>query len=187
MFNMPETSAAMLGRDLEAAGIMYQDEAGKVADFHAFRHTFVSMLVRAGANVKVALELARHSTPTLTFGLYAHAAREDRTAALAALPSLSGLKATSGRQPDGEDDPEIPQDQRLAAPAQRLCDGVGRDESSSGETEDEETNVLDGHKSKGGGALDTEWRGMAEKNESASRRTRTYNPLIKSQLLYQLS
>jgi hypothetical protein len=73
VFNMPEKTAKMLRRDLESAEIAYRDASGRVADFHAFRHTYVSMLVRSGASVKVAQELARHSTPTLTIGCYTHA------------------------------------------------------------------------------------------------------------------
>jgi len=39
-------------------------------------------------NVKVAQELARHSTPTLTLGRYAHVQLVDQTRALDALPSI---------------------------------------------------------------------------------------------------
>jgi len=66
----------------------YRDAAGHVADFHALRHTYISRLVRSGANVKVAQELARHSTPTLTLGRYAHMGLLDQTKALDALPSI---------------------------------------------------------------------------------------------------
>lgn len=67
-----------------------RDEAGRVVDFHALRHTYVSAVVNGGASVKVAQELARHSTPTLTIGRYAHARLHDLTAALEALPGNSG-------------------------------------------------------------------------------------------------
>ncbi len=76
----------MLRADLESAGIDYQDASGRVLDFHALRHTFITMVVNSGASVKVAQELARHSTPTLTIGRYAHAEMSDRQAALAAGP-----------------------------------------------------------------------------------------------------
>ena len=48
---------------------------------------------------KVAQELARHSTPTLTIGRYAHARLHDLTAALNALPTAS----QSGYQPEAAD------------------------------------------------------------------------------------
>lgn len=79
---LPERCAKMLRRDLEAAGLPYVDKAGKVVDFHSLRHTFVSDLVRRGVSVKVAQTLARHSTPTLTIGIYAHAEPEEIRAAL---------------------------------------------------------------------------------------------------------
>ncbi|MCZ6851587.1 MAG: tyrosine-type recombinase/integrase [Planctomycetota bacterium] len=48
-FNMParRDNAIMFRADLDAAGIPYRDDAGRVADFHALRHTFISNLVRA--------------------------------------------------------------------------------------------------------------------------------------------
>jgi integrase len=73
---------------LDSDFLEYRDSAGRVADFHALRHTYVSRLVRSGANVKVAQELARHSTPILTLGRYAHVGVLDQTKALDALPSI---------------------------------------------------------------------------------------------------
>src|SRR5581483_5553721 len=59
-------AAAMFRQDLQAAGVAYRDAAGHVADFHALRHTFISNLARGGVHPKVAQQLARHSTITLT-------------------------------------------------------------------------------------------------------------------------
>ncbi|MEX0641661.1 MAG: tyrosine-type recombinase/integrase, partial [Pirellulales bacterium] len=67
------------------------DDAGRVADFHALRHTYVSRVVASGASVKVAQELARHSTPALTIGRYAHVRLHDLTPALAALDGPPAL------------------------------------------------------------------------------------------------
>ncbi len=60
-------TADMLRIDL-AAGIPYADDDGRVGDFHALRHSFVSALAMSGASVKAVQTLSRHSTPTLTFG-----------------------------------------------------------------------------------------------------------------------
>lgn len=68
--------------------LAYRDGAGRVVDFHALRHTYISRLVASGANIKVAQELARHSTPTLTLGRYAHIQLVDQTRALDALPAI---------------------------------------------------------------------------------------------------
>jgi len=59
-------------RDLERAGIPYRTAEG-FADAHGLRHTFISELIRSGANSKVVQELARHSTITLTLDRYSHA------------------------------------------------------------------------------------------------------------------
>ena len=71
VFNLPDKTAPMIKADLNAARIPYA-RGGHVADFHSLRHTFITRLVRSGANVKVVPDLARHSTPTLTLGRYAH-------------------------------------------------------------------------------------------------------------------
>ncbi len=104
---LPKETAEMLRRDMAGARIawireakpgkaraerrettylMPADGSGRILDFHALRHTYISRLVASGASVKVAQELARHSTPTLTIGRYAHARLHDLTAALDALP-----------------------------------------------------------------------------------------------------
>ena len=49
------------------------DGAGRVADFHALRHTYITRVVNdSGATVREAQELARHSDPRLTMRRYAH-------------------------------------------------------------------------------------------------------------------
>ena len=108
--NMPDNTARMLQQDLAAARrkwiddaptdaerqqrersdfLAYQDADGRVVDFHATRHTYISGIVAGGASVKTCQELARHSTPTLTIGRYSHARLHDLTAALDALPDLA--------------------------------------------------------------------------------------------------
>ena len=88
----------ILKPDLEAAGIVYraerrkgqsEDGDGAAVDFHALRHTFVSNLLRTGADPKTMQGLARHSTFKLTMDVYAHAQPADQAAAVAALPDLS--------------------------------------------------------------------------------------------------
>jgi len=109
VFKMPAKTAKMMRKDLDTGReawleeapserickerektsfLKYRDSAGRVADFHALRHTYISRLVRSGANVKVAQELARHSTPTLTLGRYSHVQVLDQTKALDGVPSI---------------------------------------------------------------------------------------------------
>ena len=68
--------------------LSYEDEDGKVADFHALRHTFITNLVRGNVQPQVAQKLARHSTITLTMDRYTHVVMQERADALHALPKL---------------------------------------------------------------------------------------------------
>ena len=60
--------------EVETSGltVAYKGVAGPVLDFHALRHTFVTNPVRECVHPKVAQQLARHSTITLTMDRYAH-------------------------------------------------------------------------------------------------------------------
>jgi len=80
--------AKVLQPDLADAGIPYEDEAGRVADFHALRHTFITNLARGGVHPKIAQQLARHSTITLTMERYSHTVLGDLHDALSVLPDL---------------------------------------------------------------------------------------------------
>ena len=114
VFSMPDKPIKLIRTDLDAAReawikeargekqqnerrqsgfLAYRDGAGRVVDFHALRHTYISRLVASGANIKVAQELARHSTPTLTLGRYAHVQLVDQTRALDALPAIEATRA----------------------------------------------------------------------------------------------
>ena len=66
VFPLPARTADMLRLDLEDAGISYRDGAGRVCDWHALRHTFISTIASGGVHPKVAQTLARHSTISLT-------------------------------------------------------------------------------------------------------------------------
>ena len=109
-FRLPNGTARMLRGDLAAARaawmkaapteaerktrersdfLTYRDSAGRVVDFHATRHTYISGIVAGGASVKTAQVLARHSDPSLTIGRYSHARLHDLQSALEALPDQS--------------------------------------------------------------------------------------------------
>ncbi len=120
-FNVPEKTAAMMRADLryalarwirstpdprlrrvrrDSGTLRPPDAAGRVADFHALRVSFITALVRGGASVKVAQQLARHSTPTLTLGVYCKLGISDLSGALDTLPRFT---------------PEAPNAERLRA------------------------------------------------------------------------
>jgi hypothetical protein len=71
--------------------LSYGDDAGRVLDFHAFRHTYVSSLAAGGVHPKDAQTLARHSTITLTMDRYTHSVRGATARALNALPDLTQI------------------------------------------------------------------------------------------------
>ncbi len=90
-----ENAAEMLRMDLEAAGIPYRDEAGCVADFHALRHSYITLLERSGASPKLAQELARHSDIRLTMKVYTHARLCDKAGAVESLPPILPTESPS--------------------------------------------------------------------------------------------
>ena len=139
---LPEATARMLRSDLSAARchwidaatdpierqrredsdfLRYHDRDGRVADFHSTRHTYISDIVAGNASVKVAQELARHSTSRLTVDRYAHARLHDVASALDALPAVVGgdpsMPATL--EATGTDDVATPDPKRAAQLAQR--------------------------------------------------------------------
>ena len=107
LFRLPHNTSRMLQRDLAwardawvdaASGadersrrsgsdfLAYRNASGEVADFHAFRTCFISRVVASGASVKVAQELARHSTPVLTLNTYAKVQLSDVQHSVPAVP-----------------------------------------------------------------------------------------------------
>ena len=69
--------------------LVYRDERGLVADFHALRHTFITNLELTGASPNTKKELARHSTFRLTQDRYTSRLPEAESEALKRLPPLS--------------------------------------------------------------------------------------------------
>ncbi len=91
------------------------DTDGRVVDFHALRATYITTLVKGGASVKVAQELARHSDPKLTLNVYTSLGIHDLTGALDALPSVADdrrdaerLRATGTYDGSAADTPADP-------------------------------------------------------------------------------
>ncbi len=89
--NMPADydMADMLRGDLEAAGIPFEIDSGRV-DFHSLRVTCLSWLADAGTSLRTLQEFARRSTPTLTMNVYARTLRGSLADAARRLPDLSG-------------------------------------------------------------------------------------------------
>ena len=66
-----------------------ENASGEVADFHALRHTFITILASWGVHPKVAEQLAQHSIITLTMDRYSHTRLVDLNAAVKKVPSLA--------------------------------------------------------------------------------------------------
>jgi integrase/recombinase XerC len=82
--------AEMLRLDLEAAGIPYAVEGPDgplFVDFHALRHTYLTLGGRAGIDLRTLQGLAGHSTPNLT-ARYSHRRLYDLAGAVEKLPDF---------------------------------------------------------------------------------------------------
>ena len=92
----------MVKKDLERVGIPYQTEEG-IADFHAAgRHTHITELLRSGATLPEARELARHSDVRTTMK-YTHIGIDDQARAVSQLKWEDGKPE---RDEAAEDDEE---------------------------------------------------------------------------------
>ena len=69
---VPYHTDRMLYDDLAELGIEQKNERGKL-DFHSLRVAFDNLLLKAGADVKTAQDMMRHSTPQLTLNVYGRA------------------------------------------------------------------------------------------------------------------
>jgi len=155
-------TARMIAADLEAAGVPVEDDAGRVCDFHALRHTYVTRLARAGVTPKVAQTLARHSTITLTMDRYAHVSLADHRRALDALPDV-------GPSPDAR---------THSAQIGGVC---SPSPSSTGRTESAQTESPEARKPLQGKALGVSGQSLSFGGRNTGGRIRTPNLLIRSQ------
>ena len=91
------------------------DEAGLYADFHALRHSFVSLITQGGVHPKLAQNLARHSDINLTMSRYSDTLLRDKAEALDVLPEFSSL--FDGDRPDRQELRTIGTDATKITPA----------------------------------------------------------------------
>jgi len=103
----------MLRGDLEAAGVAYVDDLGRVLDFHGRRHSFVTNLSRAPS--RVARNLARHKTIAMT-DRYTHVRLNDERAALEMLPDLTTRPSDEQGRAAGTDDGVVGNQQEYPIP-----------------------------------------------------------------------
>lgn len=80
-FAMPDKPNRMFVHDLGVAGIPVKDEQSRVIDLHSLRHTFITECAKQFAP-KMAQQLARHSSITLTMDFYTHIEADEVAKAL---------------------------------------------------------------------------------------------------------
>ncbi len=177
-----QKTSRMIAADLEAAGIDAEDEDGRVADFHALRHTYVSRVVRSGATVKEAQTLARHADPTLTIGRYSHVHQDDLSRALDRVATAEKTSGESARvAAGGEIHPQHPQHpQQIPQHLQR--ESVRSDASGCNDptSETENANLRE---SANGVGIRAPLRPPARHFDGRPARTRTEDQRIMSPLL----
>ena len=179
--------AEMLRIDLETAGIAYAVEGPdgpEYADFHSLRHSYLTLGGRSGIDLRTLQELAGHSKPELT-ARYSHRRLYDLAGAVDKLPNLVPTDApdetalplrmtgTAGAKSAVPDAVTGCVERHQPAPPSNLR-VVGGIEGDSPQPVEMERAGADS-------------RRPASTGFSAPSRARTEDPLIKSQLLYQLS
>jgi len=88
LFDVPKVMSNVFDADRKAAGIPKRDGSGRVVDVHALRHTFGTMLAKAGVPLQLAQRAMRHSTPELTANVYTHLGLVDVAGAVERLPRM---------------------------------------------------------------------------------------------------
>ena len=107
LFTVPRDLVRILDRDLVAAGIARRvevtpgkwkidkrDERGRTVDVHSFRHTFGTLLSKAGVAPRTAQAAMRHSGIDLTMNVYTDPKLLDVAGAMEALPTTLSLTAS---------------------------------------------------------------------------------------------
>jgi integrase/recombinase XerC len=96
--------AEMLRGDLAAVGIPYvisSPDGPLYADFHALRHTMLTLGGRAGIDLRTLQELAGHSKPELT-ARYSHRRLEDLAGAMEKMPNFLAAPDATPSAPGSE-------------------------------------------------------------------------------------
>jgi integrase len=88
-FGLLDQTSKMLRGDLARAEIPYEDEVGRVFDFHALRGQCATLLALSGVNMKTAQTILRHKDINSTANVYTHVLRGQEAQAVASMPDLS--------------------------------------------------------------------------------------------------
>jgi len=105
---------------LAAAGIDWLDDEGRRADLHAMRHTYGTLLSKAGVSPREAMELMRHTDLRLTMKVYTDPRIFDLAAAVAKLP-LPPVEHKNAAAATGTDGGPIQQTTTMEQVANRVA------------------------------------------------------------------
>ncbi len=199
-FNAPEKTGKMLKADLASArdnwisevkcspqefqrrlesDFLKVDSDRGIVDFHSLRHTTGSLLADAGVHPKVAQEIMRHSDINLTMNTYTHVLRGRESEAVAALPDLSPSELAV-QQATGTDDVTL--DQNLSQILAKFDGNQWISADFDGQQGDKEKGTKSSIP-----CQNQSFSANSHKKANGRSGIRTQDPLIKSQLLYQLS
>ncbi len=160
-----------------------KNHEGETLDFHSLRHTCGGWAAMSGAHPKAIQAIMRHSTITLTMDTYGHLFPGQEADTVARLPRMLGDGPKALRATGTAD--------YTAEGAQRQAQQSGRESMRlSTKPNDGTTDVTrksEGHKPLSDTKKRNAMRESAKRCGNTPRRTRTFDPLIKSQLLCQLS
>ena len=170
--------------------LLTRNHSGEVLDFHALRHTCGAWAALGGAHPKAVQTLMRHSAITLTMDTYGHLFPGQDAETVHRLPDMTlapvDLHPLANQQeaapnvlPNRQPEPQhLPQHSGCCAlPSIAMDSDSLRNDPDEGDAEKAYEN---------GEICEPEQAGGSQ-IENAPLRTRTFDPLIKSQLLYQLS
>jgi hypothetical protein len=150
------------------------------------RRVYIQTLYQSGVSLKTLQLLARHADLKTTLRIYVHVTESDKEAALEALPDLTEMIGRSS-EALGEAPGVPPINEPLATHLPLAGDVSSQNVAGSGGTQDARPEAAAYRNSLDTNEKDASRHDLAASVASAPRRTRTYNPLIKSQLLCQLS
>ena len=100
--------------------------SGETADFHAIRHTFITMAASSGVDPNVVKQLARHSSFKLTYDRYCHTKQGDLNAAIKRLPSVLATVETQPVQIIETESVQPDNDRKVVPKFARPADSKGR-------------------------------------------------------------
>ncbi len=185
--NEAKTAAERAARE-RSDFLRHRDASGRVADFHGLRVHFVSRVVEAGATVKEAMELARHSDPRLTMKTYARVGMHSLGRVLNRMPTTHAgpSQETQILAATGTDAVVVSPENRCPQKSPHSSRGLGRVSAAGRDDDPRAAESPHDRKSLQISGLRDSARNTAASHENAGGKTRTFNLLIRSQMLYPI-